>query len=151
MRRTPRATAPARLRMPRAPYRTPRKWLPNSFLRLELPRSARTPQEPQASRQPKPQLHTEPFSSFSPYEVAASWWFPDFRPTSGLTLKRLRKQEARLMFVRRRNPDVNRRQERENVRLNDCDKNMKPNEGERDNGRKYSQNNPQGWRLMPSP
>src|ERR1700730_6352626 len=151
MRKTPRATAPARLRMPRAPCRTPRKWLPNSFLRPELPRTARTPQEPQPSPQPKPLLYTEPFSSFSPYEIAASWWFPDPRVTSGLTLKRLCKQEAGLMFVRRRNSNINRRQKRENVRLNDRHKNMKPNEGQRNNCRKYSQSDPQGWRLVPSP
>src|ERR1700730_3168628 len=151
MRKTPRATAPARLRMPRAPCRTPRKWLPNSFLRPELPRSARTPQEPQPSPQPKPLLYTEPFSSVSPYEIAGSWCFPFPRFPSGLTLKRLCKQEAGLIFVRRRNSNINRRQKRENVRLNDRDKNMKSDEGEWNDRRKYSECDTQRRRLVPSP
>src|SRR5258706_10594281 len=151
MPRTLRATAPARLRTPRAPCRTPRKSPPSSFLRLEQRWSAQTPQGPRALRQSKLQPYTELFSSFSPYEVAASWWFPDPRHTSGLTLKRLCKQEAGLVFVRRRNSDINRRQKRENIRLNNRNKNMKPDKSDWNDRRKYSQDDTQRRRLMPSP
>src|SRR6267143_647537 len=134
MPRTLRATAPARLR-------TPRKSPPSSFLRLEPWWSAQTPQGPRALRRSKPQPYTELFSSFSPYEVAASWWFPDPRHTSGLTLKRLCNQEAGLVFVRRRNSDINRRQKRENIRLNNRNKYMKPDKSDWNDRRKYSQDN----------
>src|ERR1700682_694500 len=151
MPRTLRATAPARLRTPRAPYRTPRKWPPSSFRLPEPQRFVRTPQERRALHQPKLLLNTELSSSVSPYESAASWWFPDPRRTTGLTLKRLCKHEAGLVFICGRNSNINRRQKRENVRLNDRDKNMKSDEGKWNDRRKYSKGDTQCRRLIPSP
>src|ERR1700676_456553 len=151
MRRTRRVTAPARLQRPRAPYRTPRISPPSWFLRLSVRRSAQTPQGPRASCRPKPLPYTELSSSFSPYESAASWWLPEPRRTTGLTLKQLCKQNAGLMFVRRRNSNINRGQKSENVRLNNGHENMKSDKGQRNNCREYSQKNSQDGRLMPSP
>jgi len=106
MPRTPRAT---RQRASNAARAMPNaaEMAPSSFLQPEARRSAQTLQSNESLTLPS---HNRKYRTFFHRFLLMKfrqWWFPDPRHASGLTENGLSKQEAGLVFVRRRNSNIN--------------------------------------------